>query len=151
MFGLGVRLKGYGYSLKRSSALDPSIAPTAGIPESLGILETLNIYGVRANYMEQFKQYLQEEGVPTNDSDYEEIAIPVLPLFNLGKKKLKYLKIKDGADFLRDVKLTLSKETGTCVKLDYYPKVQMLRSRASVADSVNTELNQGYLLSGHLA
>lgn len=151
LFGRGVRLKGYNYSLKRSSALDPSITPASGIPDNLGILETLNIYGVRANYMEQFKQYLQEEGVPTNDSEFEEITIPVLPVFNLGKKKLKYLKIKDGADFLRDVKLTLSKDTGTFVKLDYYPKVQMLKSRTSAIDSVNTELNQGYLLSSHLS
>ena len=151
LFGRGVRLKGYGYSLKRSSALDSSITPESGIPDNLGILETLNIYGVRANYMEQFKQYLQEEGVPANDSNYEEITIPVLPVFNLGNKKLKYLKIKDGADFLRDVKLTLSKETGTIIKLDYYPKVQMLRSRTSVADTVSTELNQGYLQSCHLS
>lgn len=151
LFGRGVRLKGYGYSLKRSSAPEPSIIPATGIPENLGILETLNIFGVRANYMEQFKQYLQEEGVPANDSDFEEITIPVLPVFNLGKNKLKYLKIKDGANFLQDVKLTLSEEAGVYVKLDYYLKAQMLKSRSSKTDSVNIELNQGYLGPRHLS
>ncbi len=57
LFGRGVRLRGYQGSLKRSGA----IADTRH-PEQLRLLETLNVYGVQADYMAQFKEYLEEEG-----------------------------------------------------------------------------------------
>lgn len=56
MFGRGVRLKGYKMSLKRSTTLDSSIKPhDSMIPKDLKVMETLNIFGVRSNYMDQFK------------------------------------------------------------------------------------------------
>jgi hypothetical protein len=57
LFGRGVRLKGLNRSLKRSSAL-PGTHP-AGID----LLERLNIFAIRANYMTQFQEYLEREGV----------------------------------------------------------------------------------------
>lgn len=80
LFGRGVRLKGYKFSLKRSTELDPNIKP-AYIPAILPILETLNIFGLRADYMQQFKEYLEEEGLPT-DSDFEKIKVDILPTLN---------------------------------------------------------------------
>jgi len=53
LFGRGVRLKGHGFSLKRSTRLEG--VPT---PKDITILETLNIFGIRADYMRQFKEYL---------------------------------------------------------------------------------------------
>ena len=50
LFGRGVRLKGYKFSLKRSIALDASLRPSH-IPEVLPILETLNIFGSNINLM----------------------------------------------------------------------------------------------------
>ncbi len=47
LFGRGVRLKGKDMSLKRSAALE------GGHPQHLRLLETLNIFAVRANYMAQ--------------------------------------------------------------------------------------------------
>ena len=70
LFGRGVRLKGYKFSLKRSSALDASLQPESK-PRFMYNLETLNIFGIKADYMEQFKQFLEDEGLPTNDSDWE--------------------------------------------------------------------------------
>jgi hypothetical protein len=58
LFGRGVRLKGHGFSLKRSSALE-----NVARPEHLELLETLNVFGVRAGYMKQFEEYLADEGV----------------------------------------------------------------------------------------
>ena len=58
----GVRLKGYGYSLKRSSALFGDDAP-----EYLEKVETLNIFGIGLDYMRQFKEYLEEEGLSKDD------------------------------------------------------------------------------------
>ncbi len=46
LFGRGVRLKGRGMSLKRSSALPDSIHPA-----DIQLLETLNIFALRADYM----------------------------------------------------------------------------------------------------
>ena len=59
LFGRGVRLLGLGRSLKRSAALDGSHPP------QLRSLETLNIFGVRANYMAQFREYFNA-GVDPN-------------------------------------------------------------------------------------
>ena len=68
LFGRGVRLRGRDMTLKRSSALD------GDHPEEIGLLETLNIFAVRANYMAQFRDYLERDGVPTE-------GLLELPLF----------------------------------------------------------------------
>ncbi|TGZ98566.1 DEAD/DEAH box helicase family protein [Rodentibacter pneumotropicus] len=57
MFGRGVRLKGRDFSLKRSTREE---RPKGVYLEKL---ETLNIFGINANYMDQFRAYLAEEGV----------------------------------------------------------------------------------------
>ena len=46
LFGRGVRLKGRDMSLMRSSRLDPVLAP-----KHLYLLETLNVFGVGADFM----------------------------------------------------------------------------------------------------
>jgi len=128
LFGRGVRLKGYKFSLKRSTALDESLRP-AYIPEVLPILETLNIFGLRADYMQQFKDYLEEEGLPT-DSDFEKITVDILPtISDLSEKKLKYIRVKDGSNFKRDVLVdAVLSEKIPPVLIDWYPKVQVLKS-----------------------
>ena len=72
-----MRLKGLNRSLKRSSAL-PGTHPTG-----IDLLERLNIFAIRANYMTQFQEYLEREGVEP-----------------LGEVKLK-LPIKRNDDFLK--------------------------------------------------
>ncbi len=57
LFGRGVRLRGRHRSLKRSTALDGKHPP------HISLLETLNIFAVRANFMTQFRDYLLREGV----------------------------------------------------------------------------------------
>jgi len=57
LFGRGVRLKGKDLKLKRSSAVEDSAPPFTPL------LETLNIFGIEANYLEQFREYLIEEGI----------------------------------------------------------------------------------------
>ena len=61
LFGRGVRLKGYEMSLKRSSRLDDFQRPTERTPKYIPTLETLNIFGIKADYMQQFKEYLEDE------------------------------------------------------------------------------------------
>ena len=60
LFGRGVRLKGKDHKLKRSSAMEDST------PQFVPLLETLNIFGIEANYLEQFREYLIEEGIEVN-------------------------------------------------------------------------------------
>lgn len=62
LFGRGVRLKGRGFSLKRSL---PRERPKGSFLEKM---ETLNVFGVRAEYMVTFRTYLDEEGITTEDS-----------------------------------------------------------------------------------
>ncbi len=95
LFGRGVRLKGYEGCLKRSRKLDASVTP----PEYIELLETLTIFGVKAQYMEDFKSYLAQEGTPTNEIVYE-YRLPVISRFDEVKsKKLHVIKVKDGANF----------------------------------------------------
>ncbi|MGP3056688.1 DEAD/DEAH box helicase family protein [Serratia marcescens] len=87
LFGRGVRLKGKNFSLKRTLPHER--------PKGLHLekLETLNIFGVRANYMAAFKDYLREEGVTPSD-EILELDFPTRS--NLPKEKLKTLTLKDG-------------------------------------------------------
>lgn len=87
LFGRGVRLKGKGFSLKRTL---PQERPQ-GV--HLDKLETLNIFGVRASYMAAFKDYLREEGITPSD-EILELDFPTRP--NLPASKLKTLVLKDG-------------------------------------------------------
>ncbi|MFZ4751906.1 MAG: DEAD/DEAH box helicase family protein [Chitinophagaceae bacterium] len=151
LFGRGVRLKGYRFSLKRSTELDASLKP-AYIPEMLPILETLNIFGLRADYMQQFKDYLEEEGLPT-DSDFERIIVDILPTINdLSEKKLKYIRVKDGSNFKRDVLVdAVLSEKVSPVILDWYPKVQVLKSSKLTNVTSVVTIEEGKLKGVHSA
>jgi hypothetical protein len=151
LFGRGVRLKGYKFSLKRSTALDSSLRP-AYIPKVLPILETLNIFGLRADYMQQFKDYLEEEGLPT-DSDFERITVGILPtISDLSEKKLKYIRVKDGSNFKRDVLVdAVLSEKVPPVLIDWYPKVQVLKSSKLTNVTTVVAIEEGKLENLHIA
>ena len=88
LFGRGVRLKGKGFSLKRTTA--------GQRPRGLHLehLETLNIFGVNAGYMATFKNYLKEEGITPPD---EMIQLDFETAENLPTRhNLKTLALKDG-------------------------------------------------------
>ena len=87
LFGRGVRLKGRDFNLRRT--------PVGERPKglNLGHLQTLNIFGVKATYMADFKKYLKEEGVTPTD-ELLELNFPIRP--NLPATKLKTLGLKDG-------------------------------------------------------
>ncbi|NLG85493.1 MAG: DEAD/DEAH box helicase family protein [Firmicutes bacterium] len=124
LFGRGVRLKGHGWGLKRSK-----MVPGLKAPEDLALLETLNVFGVRADYMQQFKEYLEAEGVPVEGQ--VEIVLPVIK--NLGSAKLKVLRLKEDLDYRRDApKPTLGLPTEAIkrhpVILNWYPRLQARQS-----------------------
>jgi len=160
LFGRGVRLKGYAYSLKRSRFVprdDGERHPYA----ALGELEALNVFGVRADYMQHFKGFLEEEGVPTDD-DMEEIVLKVINHLEPGGAfegvELLTLKLPTEADFKRqgpkpvlDGKVP-SGILNDPVVLDWYPRLQARTSiRQEAAVGSVEESNEGKLRSEQCA
>lgn len=147
LFGRGVRLKGFKYSLKRSTALDSSYNP-GPLPKGLRGIETLNIFGVRADYMDAFRKYLEDEGLPANEEVYEQITIPTVNL--LAQKRLKIVRLKKGYDFKKTVTVHPFDLMDTIlVKLDWTPKVEALWSKGTmVAEGNATGMN--HLRPAHL-
>ena len=141
LFGRGVRLKGFEYSLKRSSKLDSFYNP-GPIPKGLRGIETLNIFGVRADYMDAFRKYLEDEGLPGNEENYIQIDIPTVNL--LGDTKLKVIRLKQGYDFKKSVVVNpLDIVKDIKIKLDWTPKVDAMyssgtRVRTEVAEYKDT-------------
>ena len=148
LFGRGVRLKGYRYSLKRSTALDSSYNP-GNLPKGLREIETLNVFGVRADYMDTFRKYLEDEGLPANEEAYTEVKIPTINL--LGETKLKVVRLKEGYDFKKMVVV----HPEDCmdkvrVKVDWLPKVDALWSKKAGVEE-GAVMPKGKLRSNHLA
>jgi hypothetical protein len=57
----------------------------------ISVLETLGIFGIHADYMAQFRDFLTEEKLPTNE-EREEFLLPVIK--NLGTQKLRTIRLK---------------------------------------------------------
>lgn len=98
LFGRGVRLQGYQGCLKRSRRLDDK---AVDIPKYIDLLETLTIFGVKAQYMEDFKRHLELEDLNANEKIYK-FTLPVKSRFDsLNGKKLKVIRVRADADFKR--------------------------------------------------
>ena len=148
LFGRGVRLKGFRFSLKRSSALEASYQP-GKLPKGLQDIETLNVFGVRAEYMDTFRKYLQDEGLPANEEVYESVQIPTVNL--LADKRLKIVRLRKGFDFKKAVTVHPMEALDglSTIKLDWTPKVDALWSYGTrITDGESASI--GYLTKEHL-
>jgi len=145
LFGRGVRLKGLDFCLKRSKAISGVKAPA-----DLETLETLNIFGIRADYMKQFKEYLEEEGLPTED-DRIEFILPTIK--NLGSTKLKIPKLPKDLDFkIQGEKPTFQYQNIKYpIVLNWYPKIQALASKKASGGDEFVEPEQNKLSPRHIA
>ncbi len=167
LFGRGVRLKGYDRSLKRSTRVD--IPDEVVRPSHLSTLETLNIFGIKADYMAQFREFLEEEGVPANEERIE-FFLPVNR--NLGRKKLKTIRLKKTINGVSTEFGDAFKKLGPIpelaapnpgedpatrylqthpVVLNWYPKIQALRSTGDGGTKKEGRPNQGKLTREHIA
>lgn len=124
LFGRGVRLHGKGQSLKRSSALEAGAAP-----RPLRLLETLNIFGVRANYMQRFREELQREGIET---DLDVVEVPIRRHDEFLERGLQVLRLPEGADFVRGESVAAEPHEAVRVTLDLRPRVQLMASERGV-------------------
>ena len=94
MFGRGVRLKGWNLSLKRHG---PAGAPPLERAEELAELETLHIFGLRANYMDTFRKLMHEQGL-----EFESATIRLPVTWNFGRvQDLQILRLPPGRPFER--------------------------------------------------
>ena len=167
LFGRGVRLKGYGLSLKRSGKTH--LPEGVEGPKHIGVLETLGIFGIHANYMAQFRDFLDEEGLPTND-DRIEFLLPVIK--NLGTQKLKTIRLKKtingvstefGDSFRKLAPMpTLAVPDPACdpstgylqknpVVLNWYPKIQAMKSGGLVGGDADAAPNETHFSARHVA
>ncbi|WP_017429622.1 DEAD/DEAH box helicase family protein [Vreelandella jeotgali] len=93
LFGRGVRLKGWQTTLKRSSELQTRLKDAAiERPQHIGLLETLNIFGLKADYMDTFRRELAAEEIPVNDG-LEEFTLPLEPMAQL-PQDLNVIRLK---------------------------------------------------------
>jgi len=148
LFGRGVRLKGHGMSLKRSSQLDD-----VDRPKHIDLLETLNIFGIRADYMRQFKEYLAEEGLPGNEEKIE-FVLPVIK--NLQGKKLTSIRLQEGKDFKQQgPKPTLDSPPERLLRypvtVNWYPKIQAQQSKGVTRTEDTAVMFEGKLEERHVA
>lgn len=143
LFGRGVRLKGFGWSLKRSSRCTRIDKPR---PANIHWLETLQVFGIEAEFMQRFQEFLKEEGLPGNERR-ESIKIPMHVTRDFGTR-LKVLRPKrkkdDGQeyDFKRDAPLPIlklplpPKLLVRRIELDWYPRIEtQVVGQAAVAES----------------
>ncbi|MCB9833556.1 MAG: hypothetical protein H6807_13890, partial [Planctomycetes bacterium] len=148
LFGRGVRLKGHGMTLKRSSQLEGVTRP-----DRIHLLETLNIFGIRADYMRQFREYLEEEGLSGNEERVEFI-LPVIK--NLNGKKLTSVRIEKGKDFkLHGPKPMLAEPPDRLLRhpvaLNWYPKIQAQQSKGVTRTDDSAVKHEGRLEERHIA
>jgi hypothetical protein len=121
-------------SLKRSAAL------LGQHPKHVNLLETLNIFAVRANYMAQFRDYLEREGVETEPV----IELPLFTWINKPalKKELLIPRPPDGRNFLQEEKIALEIDNEIRVRLDMSVHVQMMVSTGQGLHQVKAQAGQ---------
>jgi superfamily II DNA or RNA helicase len=106
LFGRGVRLKGENMSLKRSG--NPEVKP----------LETLNIYGIKADYIAKFLEAIAKE-----DAGLEPISISVMVMDKSRWQDLPYLTKDETKKFEEEVFLELHADEKVYFTLNLVPTV----------------------------
>lgn len=150
LFGRGVRLRGFNNSLRRSSTLENVELPDGAKLNDFAPLETLGVFGLKADYMATFQDALRQDGVPTGDKITVVVptrAMPdgdkLPPLRTLARPSKKLWQnctatLVPGVWIFDGKPLKIAK-----VKADLYPKMQSLHSKElrgeDVGDAVGTQ------------
>jgi hypothetical protein len=163
LFGRGVRLKGYGMSLKRTTDTERQ---GNNRPKFIHQLETLGIFGIHADYMAQFRDFLEEEGLPKDGREI--IILPIIRNDNI--QKLKTLGIQksingistetgDAFRWLGPIpvlsKPKVENSTGYLqnnrVVVNGYPKIQTMNLHGQAEKDDERPLNKALFNAKHLA
>ena len=138
LFGRGVRLRGIDFSLKRSSAIDGEH------PEHIRLLETLNIFAVRANYMAQFREYLEREGIETEG--HIELPLAIKPNEEFLGKGLFVPYLPEDRDFATEYNVYVVPDAAAKVNLDLSLKVQSMRSLSGKLETTTMKAGQEQII-----
>lgn len=109
LFGRGVRLRGYRMSLRRSSVLADKPTP----PRNLRQVETLQVFGVKASYMNTFRDWIFSEVPEAMEKQVWDLAV----VKTLPERKLKTLKLKDVIDGVQVERGSAFRKLGPLVQL----------------------------------
>jgi Type I site-specific restriction-modification system, R (restriction) subunit and related helicases len=127
LFGRGVRLKGKNLSLKRSGNSE------------ISTLETLNIYGISADYIGKFLDAIKKEEV-----EFEEIKVPVRVLNREVWKDFPYPTKDESKKFERERVLCLRVDTTISVSMNLVPSMAVYMAQEQREDvqssTVRTEI-----------
>jgi superfamily II DNA or RNA helicase len=123
LFGRGVRLKGKNLSLKRS-----------GNPE-ISTLETLNIYGISADYIGKFLSAIKKEEV-----EFEEIKVPVRVLNRDLWKDFPYPTKDESKRFERERVLHLRVDTTISASMDLVPSIAVYMAKEQREDVQSSQV-----------
>lgn len=134
LFGRGVRLQGKGFTLKRSRAGDAA-------PQHLRLLETLNIFAVRANSMQPFLEYVKKEGVETEGIE----PLPLLALLreDLEDERLVIPRVPDECPFAAEVALLLEPDKQVTARVDLSLKAELIQSGGGTVHQVRVSSGRG--------
>jgi len=125
MFGRGVRLRGLDLTLKRSSALPGSH------PAFVKVLETLNIFALRANYMGRFREYLEREGVVSEGT--LDLHVPIRTNRTWLEEDLVVPRLPEGMDYRDEDEFVLVPDTTVGrVTVDLAGRAQTVASGLSI-------------------
>ncbi len=165
LFGRGVRLKGLDLCLKRSAAL-PAMAHR---PAHIGLLETLQVFGIQADYMAHFRGFLEEEGL-SSDGERIEMHIPIVA--RMGSQRLRTIRVSRdiGGDNVestdafrrcgplpvlgppdRQANAHIGWLQQNPVVLNWYPKIQILQSEGEDYGPVAVASYTTFLRKDHVA
>jgi len=117
LFGRGVRLKGKNTSLKRSRHLP------GPHPDHIETIETLKIFGIQANYLQNFKEYIDKENIPTWDLPIPTVKLEPFP------PELYTITLEEGWSFKQKLFEFKHEEFLEHPTIDLLPKVQQIDSR----------------------
>jgi len=133
LFGRGVRLKGKKMSLKRSE--HPTYLPSHYSPGGefwLQLLEMLNIYGIKADYLSKFLEAIRREEV-----EFENIGIPAQPQY-MEKWEALYTLSKPEKRFEEKEILKLEIDDRIYFTVDLLPKVSIYLSKERKENGIKT-------------
>ena len=147
-FGRGVRLKGWNMSLKRHSESGAAPPPDSG---ALAELERLYVFGLRASYMQTFRDLLDREGIRT---ERETIRLPVT--WNFARRTdLKMLRLAPDRKYAhsgeRPVLPGPGDKDSPRVVLDLYSRLRAVASNGAAAAGTGEGKRLVRLAPGHVA
>lgn len=124
LFGRGVRLRGYKKLMKRTQELIyEGILSDSDISSEIEILETLNIFGIKADYVDTFRKQLEKEGIV----EEEVITLNIRKNEDFLKKNLYTMKIREDAVFRDPLILEFDDKLST-IRLDLRPRIKSFDS-----------------------